>query len=233
MSLLLDHEPRLGALRVNADGLCEPNPGGIATYGFVVVGPTGTELRREGGVVARGERATVNVAEYGAVLRALRWLVGEGGRRTGAKLESLLVLSDSQLLVRQLSGEYAVRSARLLPLFEEARLLMGRFGESRAVWIPREENELADSLSVAAYVEAMEEPRAARADEVVLEPVGSYGLFLANGRWRTDAALGLCDCPDFKRHNTKRFRIRCKHLFKALRLWSGPTLLSEPHRAGA
>jgi len=74
---------------------------------------------------------------------------------------------------------------------------------------------------VAAYVEAIEEPRAERAAEVVLEPLGPVGLYLANGRWQVDAILGLCECPDFRVHNTKRFRIRCKHLFKALQVWGG------------
>jgi ribonuclease HI len=229
---LLDHEPRLGPLRVFCDGLCEPNPGGLAAYGFVALGPTGSELRRGKGIVARGEGATANVAEYGAALRALRCLVGEGGRRTGAKLESLELLSDSQLLIRQLTGEYKVRSPLLFPLFEETRALMGRFGESRAVWVPREENKLADSLSVAAYVAAMEEPRAARAEEVALEPLEHEGLFLANGRWRVDAVVGRCGCPDFERHNRGRFRVRCKHLFRALEVWGGPTLLPGARPVG-
>jgi ribonuclease HI len=93
----------------------EPDPGGLAAYGFVALGPTGVELRRGKGIVARGEGATVNVAEYGAALRALRWLVGEGRRRTGAKLEALELLSDSQLLICQLTGEHEVRSPLLFP----------------------------------------------------------------------------------------------------------------------
>jgi len=118
---LLDHELRLGALRIFCDGLCEPNPGGIGTYGFVGYGPTGVEITRGKGVVARGEGATSNTAEYGAAIRALTWVLGEGGRGVGAKLERLEVLSDSQVFVRQLTGEYAVRSPRLRPLHEERR----------------------------------------------------------------------------------------------------------------
>jgi len=93
--MYLDHEPRLGPLRIYCDGLCEPDPGGLAAYGSVALGPAGVEPRRGKGIVARGEGATANVAEYGAALRALRWLVGGGRRRTGAKLESLWLLSDS------------------------------------------------------------------------------------------------------------------------------------------
>jgi ribonuclease HI len=79
---------------VNCDGLCEPrNPGGIATFGWLA--------RRDGevigsgcGVVAKGPKATNNLAEYTAVIRALEWLLDEGFAKEVVRLRS-----DSQLVI--------------------------------------------------------------------------------------------------------------------------------------
>lgn len=204
-------------LRAYADGLCEPvNPGGIATYGFVVEDPEGTEVLAGKGLAARGreQNATNNLAEYTAAIRALDRLLGDGPPAL-----QVLLHSDSRLLVNQLSGAWRVKSPGLVPLWREARALMDHFPSGvTARWVPREENERADALSVEAYVEVLEEERDARSGQVVLEDLGK-GLFRANGRYLTDALFGRCDCPDFRRLNAGRFRVRCKHLFAAGRAW--------------
>lgn len=137
-------------VRVHCDGLCEPvNPGGIACYGWVVY-RSGKTLGQGKGVAARGAGATNNVAEYHAVIAALEWLLS-------ARLqeEPVMLVSDSQLVVFQLSGEYTVRSPLLLPLFRRTVRLMKRFRSIRVQWVPREQNELADRLSREAYATAL------------------------------------------------------------------------------
>jgi ribonuclease HI len=57
-----------------------------------------------------------------------------------------VIYSDSELLVRQMSGEYAVRSPHLLPLHEEARRLASGFASFRISHVPREANSEADRL---------------------------------------------------------------------------------------
>lgn len=143
------------------DGLCEPvNPGGIATYGFVTY-RNGELLHAGGGVAGAGylgDDVTNNVAEYTALVRALEWLVERG------LCEELVVRGDSQLVIKQLKGEYAVRSQRLAPLHRRVRELLSRFPSVKFEWVPREENGEADSLSRAAYKEFVRDhPEALRA----------------------------------------------------------------------
>lgn len=197
-------------VRAFADGLCEPNPGGVATFGFVIE-TNGAEIHREGGLAARGreQKATNNLAEYTAAIKALSWLLHEGDGS-----HPVLLHSDSQLLIRQITGAWQVRSPAIRPLWREARSLMDRFVESSAVWIPRDENETADALSVEAYVTVLEADRAARADDVSLEVLGKL-LYRANGRYLVDLLLDTCQCPDWRRVNSNRFSVRCKHLIKA------------------
>jgi ribonuclease HI len=230
--MILDHEPKLDVLRIYCDGLCVPEPGGLAAFGFVIDGPTGARLHEEGGVAARGkeQHASALLACYAGATAALRHLVGdgpgEGRRRLGAKMERLRVISDSRPLVLDLAAEGTRRAEgpAIRSLWEEARSLMSRFGEAEVLRVSPEENA-ARALAVASYVGTLEAERRARAEDVRLEPLPGKGLYLANGRWRVDAVLGLCDCPDYRKLNAPgRPRVRCKHLLKTERVWDGPAL---------
>ena len=84
------------------DGLCLPkNPGGVATYGFLVKRGTKT-IHEEGGLAAAPYTpvATNNVAEYTGVLKALEWALANG-----MSSETITVRGDSELVVRQIKGE--------------------------------------------------------------------------------------------------------------------------------
>jgi len=141
----------IGMLRAFFDGLCEPvNPGGVACYGFVIYRKSSaSELKVfEGcGLAAEpGPDSTHNVAEYTGIIRALEWAL--------ANLEDreIEILGDSHLVIRHLTGEYSVRSPRIIPFYEKARSLLEKFNWT-ARWIPREENNVADELSMKAYRE--------------------------------------------------------------------------------
>ena len=138
-------------LRVFFDGLCEPeNPGGVACYGFVVYEELSVgEVRifEHCGVAAEpGPDSTHNVAEYTGLIKSIEWVLANQSDR------GLEILGDSQLVIRQLTGEYKVRSPRVTPLYERAVSLLEAF-EWTAKWIPREENTVADELSEKAYRE--------------------------------------------------------------------------------
>ena len=140
-------------LYLNFDGLCEPkNPGGVATYGFVVRDENGKIVCEGKGVVGAGfmgDDVTNNVAEYTALIKALECL-----REKGIK-DKVIIMGDSQLVIRQLKGEYKVRSERIKPLYRRAReLLKGIEYELR--WVPRRLNEYADRLSREAFREFVE-----------------------------------------------------------------------------
>lgn len=129
-------------VHVHFDGACQPpRGGGVATYGFTVEAP-GLHYEEKGlAVPPWTPRATNNVAEYTAAIRALEWLLQEG--YSGA----IRVMGDSQLVVRQMQGQYRVRAPHLQEYHARLEQLVGRFRQVDFVWIPREANGRADQLS--------------------------------------------------------------------------------------
>ena len=126
------------------DGLCYPrNPGGVAAYGYLVY--RNSELIHKGfGAVGEGKGMTNNVAEYEGLLAAAQWIVDEEIE------EEIVIKGDSQLVIKQLKGEYRVNSATSKKYVPEIKKLL-HMKRVSFVWIPREENEEADKLSRVAY----------------------------------------------------------------------------------
>ncbi len=121
--------------RLSTDGGSRGNPG-KAAFGYVLEAEDGTVLD------ARGEAigvATNNVAEYRALLAGLD-RAGELG------VDELEVVSDSELLVKQMRREYRVKNKALRSLSEEAHVLARRVGRVTYRAVRREHNELADRL---------------------------------------------------------------------------------------
>ena len=121
--------------KLSTDGGARGNPG-PAAFGYVLETEDGTVLD------ARGERigiATNNVAEYRALLAGLEKAIELG-------VDELEVVSDSELLVKQMRGEYRVKNEALRDLNEEANALESRLGRVRYTAVRREHNELADRL---------------------------------------------------------------------------------------
>jgi ribonuclease HI len=83
---------------------------------------------------------TNNVAEYEGLLAALRT-----ARELGAR--SLEVFADSELIVRQMNGQYRVRNEKLRPLFERAQSLAAQIPSFKISHVPRERNRDADRLA--------------------------------------------------------------------------------------
>ena len=126
--------PRSVTVRVDGASRGNPGPAGI---GAVIEFEDGRPAKE---LCAYIGETTNNVAEYRALLMALE----EAGRH-GA--ERLTVYSDSELLVRQLNGEYKVKAAHLRPLHLEAQRRLRAFPEARILHIGREENRRADLLA--------------------------------------------------------------------------------------
>lgn len=120
---------------IYTDGGSRGNPGPAAA-GFVLTDPAGTQLQAKGIFIGR---ATNNVAEYTAIVKAL-----EAAKQIGAK--RVTVFSDSELLVKQVNGEYRVKSEQLRPLFQQARKLLGEFENWKVQHVAREKNKEADKL---------------------------------------------------------------------------------------
>lgn len=113
------------------------SPKGPAGLGIVLTSVTGGRVTISWPIGAH----TNNIAEYQAIIMALRVALSVGGT-------SIMVKTDSELTVRQIKGEYAVHTPHLQPLRDEARRLLGYFSDgARIKWIPREQNQAADDLA--------------------------------------------------------------------------------------
>ena len=121
--------------RLYTDGGARGNPG-PAAYAFLLESGDGTVLDAQG--VAIGT-ATNNVAEYSALVAGLR-------RAVEAGLTELEVVSDSELMVKQMRGEYRVKNADLKTLFLDASRAARVVGSVTYTHVRREHNELADRL---------------------------------------------------------------------------------------
>ena len=121
--------------KLSTDGGARGNPG-PAAYGYVLEAEDGHVLD------ARGEAigvATNNVAEYRVLLAGLASALERG-------VTELEVVSDSELLVNQMKGDYKVKNETLRDLVDEATGLAGRLGKVAYTAVRREHNELADRL---------------------------------------------------------------------------------------
>ncbi|HZO62944.1 MAG TPA: reverse transcriptase-like protein [Gaiellaceae bacterium] len=121
--------------RLYTDGGSRGNPGPAASA-FVLEAEDGTVLEARGTAIGV---ATNNVAEYRALVDGLRRAVEVG-------VDELEVVSDSELLVKQMRGEYRVKNAALAVLQREAAALAGRLGRVTYTAVRREQNETADRL---------------------------------------------------------------------------------------
>jgi ribonuclease HI len=118
------------------DGGARGNPG-PAGYGVRIETPDGTVVDELYGALGI---ATNNVAEYNGLLAALQWAVDHGQPR-------VRIRADSELLVKQMRGEYKVKNAGLQALYVRARLLVAQLDEVVFEHVRRERNKEADRLS--------------------------------------------------------------------------------------
>jgi ribonuclease HI len=125
------------------DGGARGNPG-PAGYGVRVERPDGTLIEEFHGALGT---ATNNVAEYNGLLAALQWAVDHGEREVHIR-------ADSELLVKQMRGEYRVKHPGLQPLAARARLLCMELDRVKFEHVRREQNTEADRLSNVAMDES-------------------------------------------------------------------------------
>jgi ribonuclease HI len=118
------------------DGASRGNPG-EAGFGVFVTTPEGEEVASLYGYLGR---TTNNVAEYQALIHALRYAASRHA-------SAVRVFSDSELVVRQMNGVYRVKHPDMVPLHREASALLRRFGAAAIAHVPRARNREADRLA--------------------------------------------------------------------------------------
>jgi ribonuclease HI len=122
-------------LTIYTDGASRNNPGEAGAGVYILQGSEPLErLARYLG------QTTNNVAEYSAAIMGLEQAVRLGARR-------VKLLADSELLVKQINGQYKVRNPGLKPLHARVKELIARIGSVEVQYIRREENREADALA--------------------------------------------------------------------------------------
>ncbi len=121
---------------VYIDGACLGNPGHSGA-GIVAFDDVGNEVWREATYLGT---MTNNMAEYEALVRAVR-------KAIEARVESLHIYTDSELVANQWNGTYMVRNKRLMGYLLEAKALTRAIPSVRVRHIPREKNRIADRLA--------------------------------------------------------------------------------------
>src|SRR5579871_1593462 len=119
---------------IHVDGAARGNPG-PAAFAFVIAAPDREPIEH----AERLGTATNNVAEYTALVRALERARDLAARR-------LAIFSDSELMVKQMNGEYRVKNAELKEFYDEAQALLRHFAGVMLTHVRRAENKRADQL---------------------------------------------------------------------------------------
>jgi probable phosphoglycerate mutase len=127
---------QLQACTAHVDGGARGNPG-PAGYGVVISDPAGKKIAELSQYLGRH---TNNYAEYSGLLAALRYAIAH-------KITSLTIVSDSELMVRQMKGIYKVRHPELRKLYEEAERLTMQIEHVEIRHALREHNQNADRLA--------------------------------------------------------------------------------------
>lgn len=184
------------------DGACEASNPGPMSIGALLISPNGERFEFSD----RIGYGTSNVAEYRAMLRGLEEAAARGST-------AIDVRGDSQLVIRQLTGEYSVKSKEMRTEFNKAMVLLRRIGDWNVFWVPREKNIFADALSKKRAANVVDIRIIEAAKKVVVEKLARK-IWSAQGSagksYAIDLAAMVCSCPFFKQH-----RRTCKHLIAA------------------
>ncbi len=123
-------------LIINTDGASQGNPG-AAAIGATIKDQQGKLIAT---VSQRIGRTTNNQAEYRAIIAALEKAASVGASHVDLR-------ADSELVIRQLGGQYRVKKAHLKPLYQQVQQLLSQFEDFTITHIPREQNTEADRLA--------------------------------------------------------------------------------------
>ena len=137
----------MSTLEIFTDGACRGNPG-PAGIGVVIFDENGQVVKNISQAIGQ---ATNNLAEYTALIYALQGALV-------LKASRVRIHTDSELLYRQLKGEYKIKNEKLKTLFDQVQHLKQRFAGFEMKLIPREENQEADRLATKAVAKIDTKP---------------------------------------------------------------------------
>jgi ribonuclease HI len=121
---------------IYTDGAARGNPG-PAAIGVIIKDEAGKTIAE---ISRRLDATTNNRAEYQAIIAALEKAVSLGARQ-------VMIKSDSELLVKQINGQFKIKNTALRPLYQRVVQLTGSLERFSIFYIPREQNAAADALA--------------------------------------------------------------------------------------
>jgi len=133
---LLKEDLNINKVILYTDGAARGNPG-PAAIGVILKDETGNVVAR---ISRRLGATTNNQAEYQAIIVALEKAISLGARQ-------VLLKSDSELVVKQINGNYKIKNTALRPLYQKVVQLIGSLESISITYIPREQNAVADALA--------------------------------------------------------------------------------------
>ena len=197
-------------LNLYFDGACTPNPKGFASYGIYL-----KEFdERVSDIIGIGEGMTNQVAEYTALLEGLKLL-----KEHCMNGDEIKIFGDSQLVIKQINGEWKIKDNRLKTLYNKCIELIREI-ESQEVsisfmWVPREKNTIADELSERPLKQWQDQKgllKCSCGGTFILRP-GKRGLFFGCSNYQTigcrnthpfewDGELPKCEWKQKKQQQT-------------------------------
>jgi len=185
-------------LVIHTDGACSgKNPGGVAAYGYLIE-RGGRTVREDYGILKTGKGATNNFAEYMAPIKAFQWL--KTSQELYENIDEITLMSDSQLLVNQINGEWSVKSSNIVNLYEQLKDLINEF-EKRSIsveftHITRDKNGRADGLAQTAIKDHRTLQKIKKKDERKICPECRSEMVLQEGKY--GKFYGCTDYPECK-----------------------------------
>lgn len=179
---MIDGVNNMNEIILEADGAYRGKDGGVASYGYLV--KKGSKTVREDYGMLLEDRATNNYAEYMAVIKGLEWI-----KDSDLEFEKLTIRSDSQLVVKQVNGDWSVNSDNMKDLYRDVKRLIQHFEERskpvKVEHVGRENNVEADQLSqqaledhfLAKKLKSDEKKRCPECGEEMVVREGEYGKF--------------------------------------------------------
>jgi len=188
---------------MRVDGSCSPNPGKMGIG--IVIYRDNIMFKKISEYIGHG---TNNIAEYRALLRGLHEI-------EKLKADKIEVYCDSQLVVKQLNGDYKVKDKKILPLFLKIKEISVKIeGKIFFIWNSRDNNSIADGLARKAVLKGEVENRVGESKELIVRKENNYYSvknIKTKEMHRVDIDLLKCDCLDFK-NKAKKLKIECKHI---------------------
>ncbi|MFW6064598.1 MAG: reverse transcriptase-like protein [Candidatus Natronoplasma sp.] len=187
----------MGNIILESDGAYRGKDGGVASYGYLV--KKNSETVREDYNILLDERVTNNYAEYMAVIKGLECI-----KHSDLEFEKIIIMSDSQLVVKQVNGEWSVNSDNLKDLHKEVKELITYFEEkNKSVDIEhvgRENNVEADELSQLALEDHFLAKKLKGEDKKTCSECGEKMVVREGGYGKFWGCTGYPDCDHTEKY---------------------------------